>query len=770
MKIGVKLTAAFFIIAFLSMMVIGIVSYTRGKQSLEQESFNKLTAVREMKATQIEDYFKLINDQVRTFAEDRMIIRAAKKFKESFHTVSKELNYTEADFKLVDEKLNEYFSKEFLPRLNKNLKEKADLNEVSTFNKDGRVLQNLYIFENKNPIGSKHRLDFANDSSSYTAMHKQVHPVIRNYLETFGYYDIFIVDDKTGEIVYTVFKEADFGTSLLNGPYSNTNLAEAFRAARESFDKSFTKIVDYKPYHPSYNAPASFIAAPIFDNNERIGVLIFQMPIDKINDIMTNKQNWQSVGLGASGETYLVGNDFTLRNQSRFLIEDKKNYFKMIKEIGVDEEVIKDIKNFNSAIGLQEVRTKGTRSALNGKTGSEIFPDYRGVPVLSAYKPLNIKGLHWVIMSEIDEEEAFTQIYDLRKYILMGFGGLLVLVMISSLLIARQLTRPLKELTYDARELSKGNFEINIESKRKDEIGILALSFKKMQISIKNLIVELKDINQNLEKKVAERTIEIQHQKEMVEEKNKEILDSINYAQRLQNAILPTVTAVRTHLNDSFILFKPKDIVSGDFYWMHSKGEEIMIAAVDCTGHGVPGAMVSVVGANNLDRCVKEFGLTKPSEVLDKLCDLVIETFETNEHEVKDGMDIALCSINFKTKKLQYAGAHNPIWIVRNESLEIEEIKADKQPIGKFDYRKPFTNNLIDVKKGDCVYLFSDGYADQFGGPNGKKFKYKTMQQLLQSVHQKPMEEQKHILNEEFEKWKGMLEQIDDVCVIGIRV
>lgn len=770
MRIGIKLTIAFFLVAFISMLVIGYISYTRGRDSLEKESFNHLTAVREMKATQIEDYFKLIHDQVQTFANDRMIVRAAKKFKEGFDKVQSDLK---ADAALIDsarKSVKHYFETEYLPRLNKNLDKPATFENESVSGVNGILLQHLYLASNINEVGKKDELNHPGDSSEYTKTHNQIHPVIRDYLKTFGYYDIFIVDDKTGNIVYSVFKEVDYGTSLLDGPFNNTNLADAFRSVHKSVDKSWVKLVDFKPYHPSYNAPASFIAAPIYDNGERIAVLIFQMPIDRINNIMTNKLNWKSVGLGESGESYIVGDDFTLRNQSRFLIEDPKNYFKMIRDIGTPKSTVAKIENFQSSIGLQEVRTEGTKAAIAGETGTKIFPDYRGVPVLSAYKPLQIEGMNWVIMSEIDESEAFAHVYSLRTYIMYGFFGLLLLVVLASFIISRQMTRPIKELTYDAKELAKGNFDVELHIKSKDEIGVLAMSFKKMQRSIKNLIEELKDINHNLENKVLERTKEIHHQKEIVEEKNKEIVDSINYAERLQRAILPTYSKVKEHLPDSFVLFKPKDIVSGDFYWMHTHGGQVMIAAVDCTGHGVPGAMVSVVGANSLDRCVKEFGLKKPSSVLDKLTDLVIETFETSEHEVKDGMDITLCSIDMKERKIQFAAANNPLWILHHETKELEEIKADKQPIGKFDHRKEFTNHNIQLKKGDCIYLFSDGYADQFGGPNGKKFKYKTMQNLLIEIHEKPMEDQREILNREFEKWRGMLEQIDDVCVIGIRL
>lgn len=281
----------------------------------------------------------------------------------------------------------------------------------------------------------------------------------------------------------------------------------------------------------------------------------------------------------------------------------------------------------------------------------------------------------------------------------------------------------------------------------------------------------------------------ISKQKELVEHKNKEILDSINYAKYIQNALLPSEKVINDLHIDCFILFKPKDIVSGDFYWIHNNPStqtnenEVYIAAVDCTGHGVPGALVSVVGNNGLNRCVKEFGIHDTGKILDKLSDLVEETFEKSENELKDGMDISLLKIsnnqlNKNIVQVQWSGANNPIWIIspfegggqRPEDVVLKEIKADKQPVGKFDHKKPFTTHQLSLQKGDRLYLFTDGYADQFGGPKGKKYKYKQLEELLLSTAHLSLNEQKLALDKSFINWKGDLEQVDDVCLIGIAV
>lgn len=260
----------------------------------------------------------------------------------------------------------------------------------------------------------------------------------------------------------------------------------------------------------------------------------------------------------------------------------------------------------------------------------------------------------------------------------------------------------------------------------------------------------------------------IEKQKEQVDEKQKEIVESITYAKRLQEAILPPRDFVSSHLPGNFILYEPKDIVAGDFYWAEASEGKFFIAAADSTGHGVPGAMVSVVCSNALNRAVKEFNLRDTGKILDKARELVLETFEKSASEVKDGMDISLLCIDSINEKIFWSGANNPLWYISDK--ELKELKADKQPIGKTDYPKPFTTHEIKYQKGDIFYLFTDGYADQFGGPNGKKFKYKQFSNVLLKNYNENLAVQESMLRDSFATWRGGLEQVDDVCVIGIKL
>ncbi|MBL0328065.1 MAG: tetratricopeptide repeat protein [Bacteroidetes bacterium] len=291
------------------------------------------------------------------------------------------------------------------------------------------------------------------------------------------------------------------------------------------------------------------------------------------------------------------------------------------------------------------------------------------------------------------------------------------------------------------------------------------------------LIIVFLVVRANRQRKKANEQLTISNnairlQKEELENHKKEITDSINYAKRIQESILPPDAYWKNMLPDSFIFYRPKDIVSGDFYWIEQKNDSVCFAAVDCTGHGVPGALMSVVGFNLLTQAVNEMNLTIPSEILKHLDYGVTKTLRQSSDGkgVKDGMDLSLCSLNLKTNVLQYAGAFNSLYYISGGKFH--EIKADKFPIGvnldgKVD---EYTNHSISLQKGDCIYLFSDGYADQFGGPKGKKYKYNQLKELLHKIYLLPIDEQHQQLSRAFDAWKGDLEQVDDVVIIGVRV
>ena len=294
-------------------------------------------------------------------------------------------------------------------------------------------------------------------------------------------------------------------------------------------------------------------------------------------------------------------------------------------------------------------------------------------------------------------------------------------------------------------------------------IILIAITAAYIKLREMNLVREKKI----LETKVKERTAEVVQKSQIIEEKNRDITASIRYAERIQRAMLPPDNL----FPETFIFFRPKDIVSGDFYWMHDSGDYMFIAAVDCTGHGVPGAFMSIIGHNSLNKIVREYGLTQPSAILDQLNSEVVKALlARNETTINDGMDLSLVVLNKKERTMEYAGAYNPLYVVRNG--EIRVFKADRFPIGMSSVRekKKFTNVSVDIAPGDMMYLSSDGFADQFGGPAGGKYKAAAFKKLLIEVSPMPVADQKCRLDAEMISWRGDLPQVDDILIIGCRI
>jgi anti-anti-sigma regulatory factor/HAMP domain-containing protein len=475
-------------VALISVGAVGALSYNLGVTTLETQAFDQLTSVRELKGHQIEDYFQFIVDQAVTLSEHPSVASALADFSEATESLSGELARSGWDRPQAEGELRLYYQDEFLPRLNTNLLEPRPLSDFWPEDETARALQSLYLSSNPYEVGSKHLQDQALESADYNEVHARYHPIFRSYLERFGYYDIFLVDLESGRIVYSVFKEVDFGTSLLIGPYRDSNIADVFRAASESGARDFTTLEDFQPYSPSYSARASFVASPVFDGDEPVGVLIFQLPLGRINDVMTSHRNWSSVGLGQTGETYLVGADHRLRTEPRFLLEDPDRYLAAIRGAGALEATANAIASLGSAIGLQEVRTVGTELALSGEYGTAVFEDYRGVEVFSSFRPLELPGLDWVIMSEIDAAEALAAVAELRGRMLIWIAVLIPLLGLIAFWFAGSLARPIRVLSASAAELAQGHLDIEVDVHRGDEIGELAGSFDQMRRSIQELV------------------------------------------------------------------------------------------------------------------------------------------------------------------------------------------------------------------------------------------------------------------------------------------
>ena len=454
LNIKAKILTVVVLIGIVSMGIAGLQGYWQGRQALEKTAFDNLTAIRETRAHQIESYFGQIRNQVVTLSENRMIVEAMGELKAAFHDADRGLGDDEVS--AFQEHVEAYYRDEFLTRLAQNSGTAHTVGAYLPDEAQTLALQYHYIAGNPNPVGEKDNLVQANDGSPYSRLHARYHPVTRSYLKKFGYYDIFLVDHETGHIVYSVFKEVDYATSLVDGPYADSGIGEAFQAVQAAANKDQVALIDFKAYAPSYAAPASFIASPIFDETEQIGVLIFQMPIDEINRMMTSQFNWKEEGLGDSGETYIVGDDYLMRSISRFLVEDPVGYFDALAEAGVDQGVIETIEAMNTSILHQEVRTHAVERARQAQSGQDIIADYRDIPVLSAYQPLEIEGVDWVLLAEIDKAEAFAAVTRLARNLFLVGVVLLLLIVGTALLFTKSMTEPILKLFEASKKVAAG--------------------------------------------------------------------------------------------------------------------------------------------------------------------------------------------------------------------------------------------------------------------------------------------------------------------------
>jgi methyl-accepting chemotaxis protein len=488
MNIKTKLLSGGLVLAIVPLLISsGLTKWVateEGTHAIEEQVQQRLIAVRDLKKEEIEAYFRTISQQALALANDRMIIDAIPRFIAGFHRFRDEAGL-ESDEEMR-RRLASYYEQEFGAHYKEsNLGVSANVSLLLEKLSDARVaLQYQYIKMNSNPLGSKHRLDAVDDGSTYSETHRLFHPPIRDFLERFGYYDIFLVDAASGDVVYTVFKELDFATSLDQGAYTETGLGKVFRAANQLQAGQFA-VEDFAPYLPSYNLPASFIGTPVFDGDKRLGVLIFQMPIDQINWIMTLGEKWAEAGLGASGEVYLIGPERKMRSQSRFLLENPQGYFSALEASRVDKETLSRIKAANTTIGLQPVGSETAREAINGGTGVKIIDDYRGVSVLSAYAPLDAMGMKWGILAEIDEVEAFHAVEELSSSILMT--GLVVIGVVSCLaaltvyITSIRFVRPLLYLSSVVQDIERdSDLTRRIGFDSKDELGLMSGALNRM--------------------------------------------------------------------------------------------------------------------------------------------------------------------------------------------------------------------------------------------------------------------------------------------------
>ncbi len=443
------------------------------RQSLREQALSRLAIAANTKRDAVEHYLETIQGQLRAMASHRGTQMAVEAFDQTFDDFARE---GDVDLLEMRKQLTEHYQKNFLPNLNANGGPGLPASDyLESLNSNSLALQFEYIVRNPNPVGEKDTLMAAGGSQSYNSVHEQWHPSFKEFLDRFGFYDVFLIDDETGHIMYSVFKEVDFATSLNDGPYADTGLAVAFRQALSDQESTAPQFIDFTRYSPSYNAPAGFIATPVFAEGKRVGVLAFQFPIDRLNAIMQERE-----GMGETGETYIVGEDMLMRSDS-FLDPDNLSV--------------------NASFANPEtgrVDTAAVREALAGSSGESVIEDYRGQPVFSAYRPIKVAGLNWALMAEVDQNEALAPVRALWLMAAIAIGVVILSVMVVAIWTANRILKPLGKDPVDLQKLAEqialGNLVIQSDGSEKS-IGVYG-SMLVMAANLKEVILKIEDASQ----------------------------------------------------------------------------------------------------------------------------------------------------------------------------------------------------------------------------------------------------------------------------------
>ena len=488
--LGARLFAILTLLGTVAVVVTGLLGYVRARDALEQAIYNQLTTAREIKARQIETYFRTIHAQLRLLATSKMVVDSTRVFRAAFNELDSQAlpDGTRAE-------VSDWYRAHFLPEISRVLGKEPPLADYLPMGSGANYLQYHYVVKNPHPTERRRLLDDAGDGSRYSRLHALYHPLMRAAATTVGFDDFMIADARSGRLIYGVDKEVDFATSTQIGPYRKTNVAAAVARCAGSADRSAVCLEDFGLYAPAGGAPTAFMAAPIIDEGIVIGVLIAQLSDDEIDKVVTGDRRWTHEGFGASGEAYLVGPDSLVRSAPRAFYENRDLYFAELKAVGTPEAEIDAIRRFDTPVLLQRIDTKASRSALAGVEGTGEIIGYRGLPTLASWGPLAIPGLKWALVAKVDSAEAFAPVYRLRQDLAIVGGLALLVVVVTSAWLSRALLGPLKELTAGVRRFAAGDYATRVPVRSRDEVGQLCLAFNGMvdELREKSTVIEGKN-------------------------------------------------------------------------------------------------------------------------------------------------------------------------------------------------------------------------------------------------------------------------------------
>ena len=475
-----KLLAILLLLGVTTLATTGTVAYTTYVRALKQGITNQLTGVRRSKASRIETYYQTIHSHVLTLSEDRMFIEAMREFRNAYEL----LNAQPIPAELRKAVLEDYRSR-FYPDMQKLQFARSRVEEYLPVTPAALRLQYEYIVKSPYSAGHRRDMESSGDRSDYSRIHAKYHRSFRRIIEKFGYYDLYLIESKTGRAVYDVNKDRDFGTSLQNGPYRESNLAKVMRRSLATENPDDVFFSDFAPYEAAQGEPTQWVASPIFDGQERLGVLALQLSTDAIDDVLTGHRGWQEDGLGQSGESVMLGSDYLLRSNVRPFLENREAFLGRLRNSGYEEQITR-IRAYKTTILQLDERLPSIKAALEGKEGTSIEKSLFGTGLsMVSFMPLNMEGLRWGILSRMNLDEALKPVAEMQRLFMWLGAGMLFLTVVTALLMTRQILRPVDALVRAARRVAAGDLAARVEWKWKDELGMLADTFNSMTKSIR---------------------------------------------------------------------------------------------------------------------------------------------------------------------------------------------------------------------------------------------------------------------------------------------
>ena len=474
-SIRTRFMAVLLALASLASLAIIIVGYRKGT-AIEKDSITRhMNTLKAAKSSEIELYFRNLRRTVQIMGENEMVYTSIKQFGDAMDLLDKQL----ADTVLTSEVLDGVY-RNFATNLANNLDVRIDEVNYVPRRSSAVYLQRQYIAKNDAPDGRRDLLTDDGSGSVYNEVHKQYHPYYRDVLNTLGLYDIMLVDYRTGDVVYTTEKEVDFGASMNDGAYAESSLGKMIRELQDNLDLGTAQIADYSFYRPSEGNPTAFIGVNVRQGSNTIGALIFQIPVEQINAIMTSEGKWEEAGLGETGETYLIGEDFLMRSISRYYIEDDSTYTAQLLAQGTPERRVEAMRRMNTTILYHRIRTDAVEKALDGETDFMALEDDRGVPILSSFKPLDIEGLNWALMVEINQGEAFDNLASFTRTLLSSWAIVIAILTFIAMFIARQFVKPMEYIIQGVRKMREPNSSYKLTLDSADSYGELARNVNSM--------------------------------------------------------------------------------------------------------------------------------------------------------------------------------------------------------------------------------------------------------------------------------------------------